>query len=134
MATRWCSTAANTGLWDKPAENVGPNRQRFRAHSGIGEHRASSTCCEIEGNPRSGAKSPNDVRTLAGISCHNLPKCRDRKSTRLNSQPPCNLVCRLLLEKKPEDGAAEGPTHRAEERGRRGVPPHVPRVDGVLFF
>src|ERR1017187_2186677 len=36
MATRWCSTAANTGLWDKPAENVGPNRQRFRAHSGIG--------------------------------------------------------------------------------------------------
>src|ERR1039457_7293019 len=100
MATRWCSTAANTGLWDKPAENVGPNRQRFRAHSGIGEHRASSTCCEIEGNPRSGAKSPNDVRTLAGISCHNLPKCRDRKSTRLNSQPPCNLVCRLLLEKK----------------------------------
>src|ERR1039457_7558532 len=24
----------------------------------------------------------------------------DRKSTRLNSQSPCNLVCRLLLEKK----------------------------------
>src|SRR5256885_11822418 len=24
----------------------------------------------------------------------------DRKSTRLNSSPPCNLVCRLLLEKK----------------------------------
>src|SRR2546426_8659454 len=25
---------------------------------------------------------------------------RDRKSTRLNSKSPCNLVCRLLLEKK----------------------------------
>src|ERR1022692_4119400 len=30
---------------------------------------------------------------------HNLAR-RDRKSTRLNSSQPCNLVCRLLLEKK----------------------------------
>src|SRR5256885_12959005 len=28
---------------------------------------------------------------------------RDRKSTRLNSKSPCNLVCRLLLEKKNND-------------------------------
>src|SRR3989454_5018060 len=28
------------------------------------------------------------------------PSTIDRKSTRLNSQSPCNLVCRLLLEKK----------------------------------
>src|SRR5256885_9804104 len=34
-----------------------------------------------------------------------LPHTRplpDRKSTRLNSQSPCNLVCRLLLEKKKQ--------------------------------
>src|SRR5256885_9898992 len=29
-----------------------------------------------------------------------LDHVADRKSTRLNSQSPCNLVCRLLLEKK----------------------------------
>src|SRR5688500_20003904 len=28
---------------------------------------------------------------------------QDRKSTRLNSSPPCNLVCRLLLEKKKKE-------------------------------
>src|SRR5256885_9448473 len=28
------------------------------------------------------------------------PASQDRKSTRLNSRSPCNLVCRLLLEKK----------------------------------
>src|SRR5205807_3762502 len=30
----------------------------------------------------------------------NCIKSRDRKSTRLKLQSPCNLVCRLLLEKK----------------------------------
>src|SRR5256885_2652829 len=37
----------------------------------------------------------------------------DRKSTRLNSSPPCNLVCRLLLEKKKKiDRRAGGPRPR----------------------
>src|SRR5205807_6852083 len=31
----------------------------------------------------------------------------DRKSTRLNSRSPCNLVCRLLLEKKNNRSAAD---------------------------
>src|ERR1022692_775810 len=37
---------------------------------------------------------------------HNLAR-RDRKSTRLNSSQPCNLVCRLLLEKKNAPHAVE---------------------------
>src|SRR5437762_8792002 len=34
---------------------------------------------------------------------------RDRKSTRLNSSHRCNLVCRLLLEKKKDRGAVHQP-------------------------
>src|SRR5256885_10244885 len=35
-----------------------------------------------------------------------LRKLLDRKSTRLNSRSPCNLVCRLLLEKKKHKAPA----------------------------
>src|SRR5256885_13236896 len=37
---------------------------------------------------------------LGTARCHHQGFPLDRKSTRLNSQSPCNLVCRLLLEKK----------------------------------
>src|SRR5256886_3752155 len=37
-------------------------------------------------------------------------KRRDRKSTRLNSSPQSNLVCRLLLEKKNSSEACTSPT------------------------
>src|SRR5256885_13335522 len=36
----------------------------------------------------------------------------DRKSTRLNSSPPCNLVCRLLLEKNNSMSTTETPALR----------------------
>src|SRR3989454_6559433 len=36
----------------------------------------------------------------AVVTLDGLDRGVDRKSTRLNSRSPCNLVCRLLLEKK----------------------------------
>src|SRR5205807_7288135 len=46
----------------------------------------------------------NDRRRYSAKICNEVQFCQgvsqDRKSTRLNSRSPCNLVCRLLLEKK----------------------------------
>src|SRR5256885_13026936 len=48
-----------------------------------------------------GRKGPRPSRdALCSIAASTWPAKRDRKSTRLNLQSPCNLVCRLLLEKK----------------------------------
>src|SRR5438876_3274931 len=50
------------------------------------------------------AESPSQARRMDAIICVTvvLPLLPDRKSTRLNSQSPVHLVCRLLLEKKNE--------------------------------
>ena len=41
----------------------------------------------------------------------------DRKSTRLNSKSPCNLVCRLLLEKKKKK--QRKPSNRTRKRATK---------------
>src|SRR6516162_3165050 len=51
------------------------------------------------------------------ICAAHLTRCGflDRKSTRLNLQSPCNLVCRLLLEKKNNPVWSEVPGQTLDE-------------------
>src|ERR1022692_4844705 len=53
----------------------------------------------------------------------------DRKSTRLNSKSPCNLVCRLLLEKKRARGVLPG--RRGESLHLDQLAPRASRGEGV---
>src|SRR2546426_5022015 len=56
------------------------------------------------------------------------PSTIDRKSTRLNSQSPCNLVCRLLLEKK-KTKRPEATSHRQPRRQDLAEPTEPRRAE-----
>src|SRR5258708_24887608 len=51
--------------------------------------------------------------------------CGDRKSTRLNSQSPDHLVCRLLLEKKKKESACRCRTGGGRAKALSALPARV---------
>src|SRR5256885_3741962 len=81
----------------------------------------STTLSRSPAHPRHGRPPPLDdtlhhAQLLVGHGGIRVHDDEDRKSTRLNSTP-CNLVCRLLLEKKNKSRHGHG-------GHRHWAPPH----------